>query len=339
MAENNLDDWDAQTAEYLNSGSYSGPAFTTGDGQTWGGNYNAPNLEQPKSPFGDLFSGMNSNPFGGDNYGFSPDPSLQTNKFIPEEYGQSYAPAGQFNMDAGTPEQSGFDWAKLGNSALNGLGNLFGGGQNGQGSGGSTSALLKGLAGLYAASQEKKSNNLMASQIPQMVQSNRQFAAPYDVSSPGAGMMYQGATTMRDAAQRQAATAQQALERFRSDPNSDAGYKSTVDQIENTLNRQAAMHGNRNNFNATAPAMLAAKAAAQMKYDQNYQTDRNSWDQRSGANVSPVQSAGLEALMSGLNYGAKNNAPYMDAIGKILNTNSYENNPQIQELIQAIRGK
>src|SRR5574343_1630659 len=118
----------------------------------------------------------------------------------------------------------------------------------------------------------------MSQYIPQTVNSVRQFAAPYDVSSTGAGMMTPGATTMRDAAQQQAALANQRLQNFRADPNSDAGYKATISQIENVLARQAAQHGNRNNFNATAPALLAAKAAAQMQYDKNYQSDLNSWD-------------------------------------------------------------
>ena len=274
-----------------------------------------------QSSFGDLWG-------SGNNYGFNPDPSLPTNQFMPEQYGQSTL--------SGPFQESGSDWASLGQSALGGLSKLFGGFG---GSGGSTNTFLKGLAGLLAAQQEKKSNQQMSQYIPQIVNSVRQFAAPYDVSSTGAGMMTPGATTMRDAAQQQAALANQRLQNFRNNPNSDAGYKATNDQIEQVLNRQAAMHGNRNNFNATAPAMLAAKAAAQLKYDQNYQQDVNSWDTRSGANISPVQASGLEALLRGQQYGAQGNSPYYDALGKILNTNSYENNPQIQELLNAIKGR
>ena len=228
-------------------------------------------------------------------------------------------------------QQPGVNWANIGKGGLDALGQLFKGG-----SGGSTSSFLKGLAGLYAAGQEKKSNQYMANQIPQQVNSLRQFAAPYDVASTGAGMMTPGATTMRDAAMQQAALANQRLQNFRADPNSDAGYKATTSQIENILARQAAQHGNRNNFNATAPALLAAKAAAQMQYDKNYQSDLNSWDVRSGANINPTQVGGLEALLQATKYGAQANSPYMDAIGKILNTNSYESNPQIAELIAAI---
>lgn len=274
-----------------------------------------------QSSFGDLWG-------NGQNYGFTLDPSLGTSQFMPEQYGQSTL--------SGPFQESGSDWASLGQSALGGLSKLFGGFG---GSGGGTNTFLKGLAGILAAQQEKKSNQQMSQQIPQTVNSVRQFAAPYDVSSTGAGMMTPGATTMRDAAQQQAALANQRLQNFRANPNSDAGYKATNDQIEQVLNRQAAMHGNRNNFNATAPAMLAAKAAAQLKYDQNYQQDLNSWDVRSGANISPVQASGLEALMRGQQYGAQGNSPYYDALGKILNTNSYENNPQIQELLNAIKGR
>ena len=68
------------------------------------------------------------------------------------------------------------------------LGKLFTNGTGGfGGSGGSTNTFLKGLAGLLAAQQEKKSNQRMSQQIPQTVNSVRQFAAPYDVASAGAG--------------------------------------------------------------------------------------------------------------------------------------------------------
>lgn len=280
-----------------------------------------------QSSLGDLWG-------SGNNYGFSQDPSLATSQFMPEQYGQSTL----FNPSSA--QDAGMDWAGMLKGGTDFLGKLFTSGTGGYGgSGGSTNTFLKGLAGLMAAQQEKKSNQQMAQQIPQTVESVRKFAAPYDVASTGAGMMTPGATTMRDAAQQQAAMANQRLQSFRQNPNSDAGYKATNDQIANVLNRQAAMHGNRNNFNATAPAMLAAQAAAQLKYDQNYQQDVNNWDTRSGANISPVQAGGLEALMRGQQYGAQGNSPYYDALGKILNTNSYENNPQIQELLQAIRGR
>ena len=272
---------------------------------------------------------------------FDPTFGLQQNEFqtlAPQNWQQNGTDWGQIDSQLGSSfnslGQNSYDFfSGVGNS----LKGLFSGGYGG--SGGSTNTFLKGLAGLLAAQQEKKSNQQMSQQIPRTVNSVRQFAAPYDVSSTGAGMMTPGATTMRDAAQQQAALANQRLQSFRSNPNSDAGYKATNDQIEQVLNRQAAMHGNRNNFNATAPAMLAAKAAAQLKYDQNYQQDLNNWDTRSGANISPVQASGLEALMRGQQYGAQGNSPYYDALGKILNTNSYENNPQIQELLQAIKGR
>lgn len=267
---------------------------------------------------------------------FEGDPTfgLRENQF------QTLAPDNWNAYNPTTPQQSGTDWAGMLKGGTDFLGKLFTSGTGGYGgSGGSTNTFLKGLAGLMAAQQEKKSNQQMSQQIPQTVESVRKFAAPYDVASTGAGMMTPGATTMRDAAQQQAALANQRLQNFRNNPNSDAGYKATNDQIANVLNRQAAMHGNRNNFNATAPAMLAAQAAAQLKYDQNYQQDLNNWDTRSGANISPVQAGGLEALMRGQQYGAQGNSPYYDALGKILNTNSYENNPQIQELLQAIKGR
>jgi len=256
--------------------------------------------------------------------------------------GQSMAPTEWMNQQSqlqmsGPPQQSGTDWAGMLKGGTDFLGKLFTNGTGGfGGSGGGTSTFLKGLAGLMAAQQEKRSNTQMSQQIPQTVNSVRQFAAPYDVASTGAGMMTPGATTMRDAAQQQAAMANQRLQSFRQNPNSDAGYKATNDQIANVLNRQAAMHGNRNNFNATAPAMLAAQAAAQLKYDQNYQQDVNNWDTRSGANIGPVQAGGLEALMKGQQYGAQGNSPYYDAIGKVLNTNSYENNPAIQAIMEKI---
>ncbi len=297
--------------------------------------------QESYAPFDPTF-GLQQNEFqtmappSWDSFQYQGDPTfgLRENQF------QTLAPDQWNAFEPTNPTQSGTDWAGMLKGGTDFLGKLFTNGTGGYGgSGGSTNTFLKGLAGLLAAQQEKKSNQQMSQQIPQTVNSVRQFAAPYDVSSTGAGMMQPGATTMRDAAQQQAALANQRLQNFRNNPNSDAGYKATNDQIEQVLNRQAAMHGNRNNFNATAPAMLAAKAAAQLKYDQNYQQDLNSWDVRSGANISPVQAGGLEALMRGQQYGAQGNSPYYDALGKILNTNSYENNPQIQELLQAIKGR
>lgn len=284
---------------------------------------NIPSLENTQQQD---FSSM----FGNQGYGYSPDPNMQQPSYMPEQFGMSVDPARQ-TVEQMLQNNQGMDWANLGKSGMDALSQLFKGG-----SGGSTSSFLKGLAGLYAAGQEKKSNQYMAGQGQQNINAMRQYSTPYDVASTGAGMMTPGATSMRDAAMQQAALSNQRLQNFRADPNSDAGYKATTSQIENVLARQAAQHGNRNNFNATAPALLAAKAAAQMQYDKNYQNDLNSWDQRSGANINPGIAGGLEALMNSSAYGAQNNAPYMDAIGKILNTNSYESNPQIAELIAAI---
>lgn len=277
------------------------------------------------SGFNDLFG-------AGTNYGFSPDPNLYTSQFMPEQYGQSTV-SNMSGMDQSQqPNQAGINWGKIGQGGLDALGQLFKGG-----SGGSTSSFLKGLAGVWAAQQEKKSNQQMAGAGRQNLETIRQQSTPYDVASTGAGMMTPGATTMRDAAMQQAALSNQRLQNFRADPNTDAGYKATTSQIENVLSRQAAQHGNRGNFNATAPAMLAAKAAAQLQYDKNYQADLNNWDTRSGANINPGISGGLAALGQDSMYGAQGNSPYASALGKILNTNSYENNPQIAELIAAIK--
>jgi len=313
-----------------NSGDASNYDSNFSDWKVSNGNYNYVGGDAGNMGW---FTPNQQDTFGSNGYQVGSDNTQYWNNSQGQPIGFQLA-GGEFTPYQGTQQNS--DWANLGQSALGGLSKLFGGFG---GSGGGTNTFLKGLAGLLAAQQEKKSNQQMSQHIPQTVNSVRQFAAPYDVSSTGAGMMTPGATTMRDAAQQQAALANQRLQSFRSNPNSDAGYKATNDQIEQVLNRQAAMHGNRNNFNATAPAMLAAKAAAQLKYDQNYQQDLNNWDVRSGANISPVQAGGLEALMRGQQYGAQGNSPYYDALGKILNTNSYENNPQIQELLQAIKGR
>jgi hypothetical protein len=304
MDDYNWDDWDAQTSEYLNSGDYSGPAFTTGDGQTWGGNYNAPNLEQPQSPLEQQQSGS---PLGG-MYG-----SDIENTTTP------------WNQAA--PQTS--NWLQ---DSAQSLKDLFSSSKNN----GSTNNFLKTLAGLGGAYMENKSNKQMASQIPQTINANRQFTSPYDISSTGGTMM--GGTSMRDAAQQQFVQANNRLNDFRSNPNSDAGYKAQSDQLVEEIRRAAAARGTRFNPEATAPSRLAALGKLQMQYDQNYQTDRNSWDTRAGANISP-NGQGLSDLIAAIKYGAQQNSPYMSALGKTLNTNSYENNPQIQELLQAIRGR
>ena len=231
-------------------------------------------------------------------------------------------------------QQPGVNWANLGKGGLDALGQLFKGG-----SGGSTSNLLKGLAMLYSADRERKDNRTMANQYPQQVNTVRQFASPFDVAATGAGMLTPGATTMRDAAQQKLAQANQALQDFDANPEGyNAGLANTNAQIEKVLKAQAAMHGNRNNFNAIAPAMLAAKAAAQQSFRKNYESDRNAWMNPAGANISPY-TGGLQEMLSGSKYDtlSKSPASYMDAIGKMLNTNSYESNPQIAELLAAIK--
>lgn len=342
--EYNWDDFDAQSEEYLNSGAYKGDQFTGNDGRMWG----TTTQQQDQYELGQFDKQANEYLGSQDFYQGNPGYDSGQNYFKdinsgtqfwknPEggfagyqEQGQQFQP-----YSAQQPNQAGINWGKIGQGGLDALGQLFKGA--GGGSGGSTSQFLKGLAGVWAAQQEKKSNQQMAGAGRQNLETIRQQSTPYDVASTGAGMMTPGATTMRDAAMQQAALSNQRLQNFRADPNTDAGYKATTSQIENVLSRQAAQHGNRGNFNATAPAMLAAKAAAQMQYDKNYQADLNNWDTRSGANINPGISGGLAALGQDSMYDAQGNSPYASALGKILNTNSYENNPQIAELIAAIK--
>jgi len=111
---------------------------------------------------------------------FDPTFGLQQNEFqtmAPQGWQQNGTDWGQIDSQMGT-NFNGMDWANLGKSGMDALGKLFSGG-----SGGATSAFLKGLAGMYAANQEKKSNKYMANQGPQNLNAYRQFATPYDVSS------------------------------------------------------------------------------------------------------------------------------------------------------------
>ncbi len=85
MPEYNWDDFDNQAAEYLNSSDYQGDAFNTSDGQSWGGHGDPSspyNFQQPSSTQDSLWG-------NGTNYGFSLDPNVPTNQFMPEQHGQS----------------------------------------------------------------------------------------------------------------------------------------------------------------------------------------------------------------------------------------------------------
>jgi len=112
---------------------------------------------------------------------------------------------------------------------------------------------------------------------------------------------------------------QNAYNNFMNNPNSDAGYKATNEQLEYALMAQNAMHGNRNNINAIAPSILAAKADNQMKYQKQYMSDLSNY----------AKWAGLENFYSGrsddtvkeaIMLGNMGDSPYYAAINNILNT-------------------
>jgi len=212
----------------------------------------------------------------GTNYGFSLDPNLNTNQYMPEQYGQSTM--GFENMQ--NPQEAGVNWSGMVDKGLGALGSMFQGGR-----GGYSGSTVQNLGALLAGYMSDQRNKKTGAQAQQMIQ---QQSRPYDkVGTTGATMM--GGSSMRDAAQIQQALAQQRLDKFRADPTSDAGYKAQMDQILEAKRRVAAARGVRFNPEAEQGALgagtLAALAQNQMNYDKNYQNDRNSYFGPAGANM------------------------------------------------------
>lgn len=330
MDDYNWDEFDNQSNEYLNSDQYQGDMFSTPDGQDWGGFGSHGGVSGQSNYNFDLGNSIPQDTFKFGSYGqdtgqqFNPMGGFQQ----PQQYGQQ-----QQNFEnPQTGGEQGFDWSKLGNNLLGGLGTAAMGASKSFASNATPylQRLFQGGMNTAAASQEKKSNQQMATQIPQTVQNTlqnqRQFASPYDTASTAA--TNQGANSMRDLMQQKLATAMQ-------DPYSSPIVKNQVDQINEAQRRIDAKAGRRSNLAGSAPATLAASAQVAQKYIDSLQNP-------AGANINPYSGgldAALAAQMQGLKYGAQGNSPYFSAAGKTYNDQVYGSNPQMDKIMEFLQSK
>jgi len=228
-----------------------------------------------------------------------------------------YAPAAQL----GGSDANSIDLGKWGGKGLDLLGRVFGGAGAAGGAGGvsGSNAYLKTFMNLVAANQEKKSNQQMATQIPQQVQQFRQQASPFDANP----------TTLDPNSAR--FLAQNEYKKSVLNPYASNIVSDQVEQMRQIQARKDAAAGRRSNTAYSNPAMLAASADAAMKY-------QNQLGQQAGAGQFMGQS-GLNELVQGLKYGAQGNSPYFSAAGYGANANNISGNPELAKLVAALSGK
>jgi len=215
--------------------------------------------------------------------------------------------------------------SKPGTNILDVVSRVLGGG------GGSTdySSIISGLLKGLGANQQVRSNNANSQQMIDYLNSIRQYQSPADFGAvPGSTRAY---------ATDKYTSAQQALDAFNADPNSNAGNAANKAQIAKVLNAQAAMHGNRNNFNYIAPALAAAYADSDIKYQNQYMKDR---DANAGyAGLSHFYGGGdANAMAQAIALGNLGNSPYYAAGQNVLSNNSYDSNPDLSSIFKLLQG-
>jgi len=323
--EYNWDDFDSQSAEYLNSPDYQGEQFSTDDGQMWGGQgdpnsqYNFGSAEMPEGGYSDMFGGGLGQMFSMQN-----GPSMQNSFSIPEgtfslpQNGEGVGVQpyqGDLEQAMQMPEgagQGGMNWEKGLSSVSNVLGNLF---NQKQGQSGLQGKQLASAIGAYL---EGRQNKQMGQGIQQQVQQQQQRSSPYDVASTGASQM--GANSMRDAMQQKLAAAM-------TDPYGQPIVRGQTDALAKAQAIRDAAAGRRSNNATSSPALVAEQA----KIAQNY---INSLQSPAGAGINP-SSQGLDQLIQALKYNTQGYAsPAMSALGYNQSTNSNANT--MQQLLQAL---
>ena len=240
----------------------------------------------------------------GTDYGFSKDPSLLTNYFTPESYGQAMqsTPA-EWLQQTYTPDVSNNGWG----SAMGGIGNTLA--QLFQGNSG------KLIGSGIAAFLEGRSNKQMASQIPQVVAQQQARQSPFDAAS----------TSIDPTSGR--AQAMEAYKQALANPYGNRIVSDQVDALTKAQQIKDAAAGRRSNNATSSPALVAAQAQIAQKY-------LDSMAQQAGAGINPNMS-GLSDLVSALKYGANGyTSPLASAAGYSLGTNYTQN--QQQQLIDAL---
>lgn len=206
----------------------------------------------------------------------------------------------------GSPQERGFDWAKLGSGFLNAFGNSA----QGAAQSASVPALAKLFSNFMAASQEKKSNQQMAQQIPQQVQQLRQQTSPFDNPAQVDPNSMRG-------------LAQSGYRQSMADPYSSPIVANQVAAINAQQARMDAKAGRRSNLAASTPEALAAQAKVASAYQKQL------GDQAGAGQF--MGTGGLEQLVSALKYGAQGNAPFYSALGTSLQGNNYTGNPNLSQ--------
>jgi len=249
--------------------------------------------------------------------------------FNPMASFQNENPYGSTGQDFAVPQQ-GMDWGQLGGKGLDALSSIFKGGSNILGASqqqqGSTNSMLKGLASLWAAQQEKKAQGQLGQQNRQVAQQQQQQTNPF------AGQ--------RERYQQELGSVQDRLNQFRQNPQANAQYKTLQDQLISQANRGSRQRGTSDVQMAAALAPQLTKS--QVDFENQMIQDRAGLYQPAGAGLNG-QSGILEALLGANKAGATadSNAAYADAIGRMLqgSSNSSSQDAVLQRLAAALQGQ
>jgi len=315
-------DWnsfDQQSQEYLNSSDYKGDSFTTPDNQVWGGydQLQGGINQQGQNDIGSYLGQQNLEPMQWEN---------SMSGLTTGGQGYDFSGGAQY-MNPSQITQQGMDWGQMGTKGMDALGNLFKGGAGilgaNQGQQNNTNQMLKGLASLWAAQQEKKAQGQLGQQNAQAAQQMQQNTNPFAAQRP----RYQ----------QELSDVQDRLNAFRQNPNANQQYKTLQDQIISQANRGSRQRGTSDVQMAAALAPQLTKS--QMDFENQMINDRAGLYQPAGAGLN--SSAGILEAMLGANKSstmADSNAGYASAIGRLLQGGSNQQTKNVSdEQIQYIR--
>jgi len=315
-------DWnsfDQQSQEYLNSSDYKGDSFTTPDNQVWGGydQLQGDINQQGQNDMGSYLGQQNLEPMQWEN---------SMSGLTTGGQGYDFSGGAQY-MNPNQIPQQGMDWGQLGGKGLDTLSSMFKGGASilgaTQGQQNSTNQMLKGLASLWAAQQEKKAQGQLGQQNAQAAQQIQQNTNPF--------------ATQRTRYQQELADVQDRLNAFRQNPNANQQYKTLQDQLISQANRGSRQRGTSDVQMAAALAPQLTKS--QMDFENQMINDRAGLYQPAGAGLNG-SSGILEAMLNANKSGvtASSNASYADAIGRMLqgDSNSTAKDAAMQEILSKI---
>jgi len=293
----------------------SGNEYTVPTESNYDDYYSNYNFEQPQQ-------GQQQQPWSMDNMQSVAPFSFEngnSGQYLPESFGMS-----QGNFQQG----QNFDLVGMFDKGLSGLSKGLNLANSMQGNSGNqnTNTMLKSLAGLWAASQEKKAQSQYGQQTQQAAQQMQQNTNPFSAE--------------RARYQQELASVQDRLNAFRQNPNANAQYKTLQDQLISQANRGSRQRGTSDVQMAAALAPQLTKS--QMDFENQMINDRAGLYQPAGANLNG-SSGILEALLAGnkATATAGSNASYADAIGRLLqgNSNSTAQDAVLQRLAAALQGQ